>query len=586
MTRLVSIIISFFTIIFFVGCNDRKMANDIVASGFSKAYAEVVRSASVNDANSLIDRYLDNKTISDAEGKYLKAFAMYNAGINYDSVISVCERALINKYVLSDKNLTYRFSYLLTNAAYSSGSYSDMVRYASMTARVARELGNADVTHQMMAAMGYGIVFMGKYDNGLTLIDEALVKLDKTHTWHGRNGYIIALKYKISSLDKIGRQNEIPDVTEKILQVVDELWTERNNIADLPQSFQKDSVKYRNELEAYRMQALAYTAYAYSKANDRRSAMAYLKKYMDSPLALTTDGLRLIVYVYAELGRYDEMIRIYDKIDATRGSDTINESYCAELKNRSKAAVAKGNEKAARIYLQRALNIADSVSLRTNSSQMARNAALYRVNEEQLKASASKAETEVMKIISLFVLILFIILLLFTILQFRQKKLISLKNQKLASNIEDLFEYKEKYDLLKSAFRQKPEQTDSPQPQEASEKDDDLRLFEEIDAMIRNEKLYLATEFQRQVLVDKLHADRNRIGRAIREYSGFANLSAYINWFRLEHAIRILQGADSRTTMDMIAKSSGFSTARTFYRAFKEKYGMTPSEFRESIKNQ
>lgn len=42
-----------------------------------------------------------------------------------------------------------------------------------------------------------------------------------------------------------------------------------------------------------------------------------------------------------------------------------------------------------------------------------------------------------------------------------------------------------------------------------------------------------------------------------------------------------LRDLDSKQTIDSIAKASGFSTVRTFQRLFKERYGMTPAEFRE-----
>lgn len=78
------------------------------------------------------------------------------------------------------------------------------------------------------------------------------------------------------------------------------------------------------------------------------------------------------------------------------------------------------------------------------------------------------------------------------------------------------------------------------------------------------------------------HSDRNRVGRVIKDFSGFSNLSAYINNYRLEYAYRLLRDLDNKQTIDSIAKASGFSTVRTFQRLFKERYGMTPAEFRES----
>ena len=99
---------------------------------------------------------------------------------------------------------------------------------------------------------------------------------------------------------------------------------------------------------------------------------------------------------------------------------------------------------------------------------------------------------------------------------------------------------------------------------------------------MREKKMYLDCDFQRQTLVDELHLDRNKIGRLIRKYSGYPNLSAYINSYRLEHACDALANDDMRTTIDNISRQSGFTTIRTFQRLFKDAYGMTPAEFREA----
>ena len=94
--------------------------------------------------------------------------------------------------------------------------------------------------------------------------------------------------------------------------------------------------------------------------------------------------------------------------------------------------------------------------------------------------------------------------------------------------------------------------------------------------------MYLAIDFQRQTIVDEMGIDRNKIGKLIHDFSGFPNLSAYINSFRLEYAYRLLLRGDTGLTIEDVARQSGFATLRTFQRLFKDAYGMTPAEFREA----
>ena len=56
----------------------------------------------------------------------------------------------------------------------------------------------------------------------------------------------------------------------------------------------------------------------------------------------------------------------------------------------------------------------------------------------------------------------------------------------------------------------------------------------------------------------------------------------YVNTLRLEQACRlILSDKFSQMTIEGIAVESGFSTRSNFYRLFRSKYGLTPSELKK-----
>lgn len=565
----------------FASCQNSSKPNDKDRSGFNAVYDKVINCREISGANKEIEKSLLTKEINKAESKYLEALALYNHGLHYDSVMSICETALSDRAVATDKGLSYRLYYLLSNVAYTSSNYPDMIKYSSLASRTALELGKDEKAQEMYAAVGYGNVLMGHGNTGLKMIDNALNQLSTMNTWESYNGQIITYKYKISCLDKLGETGMISDAAKHIISIVDILREKGLHTDGIPQCFTKDSIVYQETLDTYRMQALAYLAYSYAKTKNTSKAKAYIKEFERNPMSKTVDGKRIIVSALAELGMFDKMLEAYSDIDKSRCRDTINESFYAELQYKSRAAAAKDNDVMARLYLERALVIGDSLAIRSNRTQMARNMSIYRVQEERLKASKAESHAKTMAIASALVLAIALLLAILSILQYKKKKIISMKNMKLARNIEELYEYKNKYeDLLRGITSNKRNDNKN---QQTDDNNIDKQLFLTIDEVIREEKLYLATDFQRQTLVDRLHTDRNRIGHAICEYSGFSNLSAYINNYRLEHAFKLLHSSDSNLTIDMIAKSSGFATARTFYRLFKEKYGMTPSEFRKNI---
>lgn len=565
----------------FASCQNTSKSEVSNKSGFKAVYDKVINSREISSANREIKKSLSDRNINNAESKYLEALTLYNHGMHYDSVMSICETALSDKAVAADEHLSYRLFYLLSNVAYTSSNYPDMIKYSSQASRTARKLGKEEKAQEMYAAVGYGNVLMGHDNTGLRMIDNALNQLSSMDTWESYNGQIITYKYKISCLDRLGKTGMISDAANNIIHIVNILRKNGLHTDGIPQCFIKDPTIYKETLDTYQMQALAYLAYSYAKTNNTNKAKAYIKEFERNPMSKTVDGKRIIVSALAELGMFDKMLEAYRDIDKSRCKDTINESFYAELQYKSRAAAAEGNNVMARQYLERALIIGDSLAIRSNRTQMARNMTIYRVQEERLKASNAESHARTMAIASVLVLAIALLLAVLSVLQYKKKKIISMKNMKLARNIEELYEYKNKYeDLLRGIASSKKA---GDKDKQVNSNNIDQQLFLTIDEVILEEKLYLATDFQRQTLVDKLHVDRNRIGHAICEYSGFSNLSAYINNYRLEYAFKMLHSSDMSLTIDIIAKSSGFATVRTFYRLFKEKYGMTPSEFRKNI---
>ena len=53
----------------------------------------------------------------------------------------------------------------------------------------------------------------------------------------------------------------------------------------------------------------------------------------------------------------------------------------------------------------------------------------------------------------------------------------------------------------------------------------------------------------------------------------------YLTYMRLEHACKLLNSTDM--IIDAVSDMSGFSSVRTFQRQFKEKYNLSPSQYRK-----
>lgn len=121
-------------------------------------------------------------------------------------------------------------------------------------------------------------------------------------------------------------------------------------------------------------------------------------------------------------------------------------------------------------------------------------------------------------------------------------------------------------------------------PEEAKgSEEDERKLFERIHRTIVDQRLYLNPDFSREDFMELGLLNRNKSASLLKKYAG-TNLSGYINALRLEYAKKLIQ-IHPEALVKSIAVHSGFSNVRTFYRLFYEKYGVTPSGYKDEIIN-
>lgn len=93
----------------------------------------------------------------------------------------------------------------------------------------------------------------------------------------------------------------------------------------------------------------------------------------------------------------------------------------------------------------------------------------------------------------------------------------------------------------------------------------------------------LTAHFRERVTLEdtarRIGASKYHLSRTFCEKIG-TSFPAYLNILRIGYARGLLAGTD--LPMDAVAAESGFESARTFYRAFREHCGITPGEYRKT----
>ena len=134
---------------------------------------------------------------------------------------------------------------------------------------------------------------------------------------------------------------------------------------------------------------------------------------------------------------------------------------------------------------------------------------------------------------------------------------------------------------IKDQQSQKPHQGDNCQQKyqrSALSQAQSARIAEKINAVMENEQLYLDSSLSLQKLAKHTAISPNYISQTLNETLGL-NFFDYVNQWRIEAAKPHII-ANQSSVLD-IALAAGFNARSSFYKAFKQQTGVTPSEFRK-----
>lgn len=117
----------------------------------------------------------------------------------------------------------------------------------------------------------------------------------------------------------------------------------------------------------------------------------------------------------------------------------------------------------------------------------------------------------------------------------------------------------------------------------ALSEDKNEALFAQVKDLMENGRIYRDGSMTLEKLAEMLATNRSYLSRVINEKTGY-NFNKYLNAFRISEAIEILSDKSTagRQLKD-IGLSLGFNSPSTFYKAFSDETGMSPSSFRRKI---
>ena len=103
-------------------------------------------------------------------------------------------------------------------------------------------------------------------------------------------------------------------------------------------------------------------------------------------------------------------------------------------------------------------------------------------------------------------------------------------------------------------------------------------------AFLTQHKAYCNIDGGRAALVSHLGVGERTAVAAVAAYTG-STFKTFTNMLKLEESRRLLE-QNPEMTISAIASQCGFGTLRTYQSLFKEKYGLSPSQYRASLKEE
>lgn len=104
-------------------------------------------------------------------------------------------------------------------------------------------------------------------------------------------------------------------------------------------------------------------------------------------------------------------------------------------------------------------------------------------------------------------------------------------------------------------------------------------IFEKLQNVMKEDLVFTSPRLTRRQLASLLYTNEKYLYDTLKEHLGIS-FSEYILAFRLDYACSLLLTANNRTVED-IALTAGFSSRKTFYRQFRKRYKMSPTQYKK-----
>ena len=479
-----------------------------------------------------------------------------------DKARDLCLKILDNKNPEADSLWKQKTLSLLVNiCAYLPDTYQDAVRYAKQGAEMAHHAGDilqeANFYFEAGKVMerlqqGSGIDYMNRSMNILREASrDSIQPLPTLSSDLGNTARVLASQENYAAA--------IPLLQEK-LQVISRIEKENPNAP----------ARWPDQQRAYTYPVLAYCQQMNGdKEGARRSAEAFEQTQAAQQPVNQKDMLNY----YALAGNAVRIQQIYDRLEPyyREKEDTISWRYADLLYMYAMGLNNIGRYREAYKVSARYQVINDSLVQRERQAETMQYAQQMKTQEKELLLKDEEAKTRMQRVMLIAAAIIILLVLWLLWRSYMYNKTLTAKNRELFAEVQQ----------REQAERQAEQQLQA-RPQE--ELTTAQKLYLRICQLMEKDKPFTNAELSREELAQQLGTNYKYVADAIRECSDGMTVTDFLNHYRLGYAAQLLATTDDPVTL--IADLAGFNNRSYFNRLFRERYKLTPSEYRKVAKEE
>lgn len=512
-----------------------------------------------------------------------------------DKSDSILNKALSTSAAIKDTLVQIQLNNLLGVNQSKRGNYDLSTRYYKTAEELAHGRTDADK-------------YLININNNMGIIAKSTGKMDSAKYYYQR-----AMEYAIKLGDKSGEALSLINIGT-IFSVYGEydkqaanlrkaitLYTDSNNMGTLvatmnlsgalqgEQKLDSALIELRNAERLalkintprhlsqiyYNEGGVYYQMKEYAKSITYINKSLEIKKNLNDSVGMTYN-LCALSGSYAELKQYDKAIG--SALEALRLAKRFeNELLWPSYDNLYVAYSQKGDWQNAAKTLEDRIVVKDSLFSKQKYEAIQELQTKYETEQKEKDILAASQTIRLQRITTLLLIVLCISVITVSSIILRNQR------KKLENHINILKQNEVLSTLANSLVEKDIVQSNGTDNDEKSDE-----LITRLNRLFKEENIYRTQGLTINSVADVLNTNRDYLSKALNQRLQ-KNFNEYINFFRIEEAKLILKsqcdGGYSTYTMQTIAEEVGFTGTSTFYTAFKQVVGLTPSEYKRTVKH-